>query len=132
MAVMVPETLGHLHYWTVNTTRPVPRDEVIEALKASSRIALVKASDGLVSINTIKELMLDLGRPHGNMYEVSVWENLIESLGNEVFYAYMVDNQAIVIPETIDALRALRGVVKTAQESIELTNDSLGIKKNFI
>lgn len=131
MAVMVPETLGHLHYWTLNTTRPVPREEVIEALKASSRIALVKASDGLGAINTIKELMLDLGRPHGNMYEVAVWENLIESRGNEIFYAYMVDNQAIVIPETIDALRALHGQVKNAQESIEITNESLGIKKGF-
>jgi glyceraldehyde-3-phosphate dehydrogenase (NAD(P)) len=132
MAVMVPETLGHLHYWTINTTRPVPREEVIEVLRASSRIALVKASDGLGAINTIKELMLDLGRPHGNMYEVAVWENLIESRGNEIFYAYMVDNQAIVIPETVDAIRALHGEVKNAQDSIEMTNESLGIKKGFI
>jgi glyceraldehyde-3-phosphate dehydrogenase (NAD(P)) len=132
MAVMVPETLGHLHYWTINMSRPVPREEVIEAFKSSSRIVLVKASDGLGSLNTIKELMLDLGRPHGNMYEVAVWENLIESRGNEVFYAYMVDNQAIVIPETIDAIRALHGEVKNGGESIEMTNESLGIKKGFI
>lgn len=132
MAVMVPETLGHLHYWTINMSKPVPREEVIEALKASSRIALVNASDGLGAINTIKELMLDLGRPHGNMYEVAVWENLIESRDNEVFYAYMVDNQAIVIPETIDAIRALHGEVKNARESIAMTNESLGIKKGFI
>jgi hypothetical protein len=30
--------------------------------------------------------------------------------GRELFYAYMVDNQAIVIPETIDAIRALRAL----------------------
>jgi len=44
----------------------------------------------------------------------------------------MVDNQAIVIPETIDAIRALDGKVVNVEESIELTNDALGIKKfNF-
>jgi glyceraldehyde-3-phosphate dehydrogenase (NAD(P)) len=46
--------------------------------------------------------------------------------GDELFYAYM-DNQAIVIPETIDAIRALAGTVKAASESIVRTNVALGI-----
>jgi len=132
MAVMVPQTLGHLHYWTIQMSRPVSREELIEIFRSSSRIALIKASDGLVAMNTVKELMLDLGRPHGNMYEVAIWENLIETRGQEVFYAYMVDNQAIVIPETIDAIRALDGTIASAQESITMTNKSLGITRNFI
>jgi glyceraldehyde-3-phosphate dehydrogenase (NAD(P)) len=132
MAVMVPETLGHLHYWSIQLSKEIQREELVEAFKKSSRIMLVKASDGLTAINTVKELMLDLGRPHGNLYEVAMWENLIETRGEEAFYAYMVDNQAIVIPETIDAIRALDGRVVHVQESIELTNDALGIKKiNF-
>ncbi|MCB0361307.1 MAG: type II glyceraldehyde-3-phosphate dehydrogenase, partial [Bdellovibrionales bacterium] len=128
MAVMVPETLGHLHYWTIQMSKPVQREELIDAFKSSSRIALINAADGLNAINAVKELMLDLGRPHGNMYEVAIWENLIETRGQEVFYAYMVDNQAIVIPETIDAIRALDGTVVNAEESIAMTNRSLGIK----
>ena len=40
----------------------------------------------------------------------------------------MVDNQAIVIPETIDAIRALTGIEKSAENSIKKTNESLGIK----
>lgn len=131
MAVMVPETLGHLHYWTLQMTRPVQREELIEAFKSSSRIALINAADGLNAINTVKELMLDLGRPHGNMYEVAIWENLVETHGQEAFYAYMVDNQAIVIPETIDAIRALDGTITDAQESISMTNESLGIGGSF-
>jgi glyceraldehyde-3-phosphate dehydrogenase (NAD(P)+) (phosphorylating) len=47
--------------------------------------------------------------------------------GDELFYAYMVDNQAIVIPETIDAIRALAGTVRAANESIVRTNTALGI-----
>jgi glyceraldehyde-3-phosphate dehydrogenase (NAD(P)) len=46
---------------------------------------------------------------------------------DELFYAYMVDNQAIVIPETIDAIRALTGRATTAAESMAKTNAALGI-----
>ena len=48
--------------------------------------------------------------------------------GDELFYAYMVDNQAIVIPETIDAIRALAGTVRDGSESIARTNAALGIR----
>ncbi len=39
----------------------------------------------------------------------------------------MLDNQAIVIPETIDAIRALSGRVRSADASIAKTNAALGI-----
>jgi hypothetical protein len=39
----------------------------------------------------------------------------------------MVDNQAIVIPETIDAIRALTGREKTATASMAKTNAALGV-----
>lgn len=132
MAVKVPETLGHLHYWFVKLTRGASNDEILDAFHSSSRIAMVRASDGLKALNTVKELMLDLGRPQGNLYEVALWEDILKVQGDEVFYSYMVDNQAIVIPETIDAIRALTGTVKNAQESIEMTNKSLGIQQRFL
>jgi glyceraldehyde-3-phosphate dehydrogenase (NAD(P)) len=39
----------------------------------------------------------------------------------------MVDNQAIVIPETIDAIRALTGKERDARASIARTDRALGI-----
>lgn len=132
MAVMVPETLGHLHYWIVRLSRSASRDEILNAFGDSSRIALIRASEGLGSLNGIKELMLDLGRPHGNLYEVAIWENLVEVRGNELFFAYMVDNQAIVIPETIDAIRALDGRVHNGAESMQRTDKALGIPLQFL
>ncbi|MCF8706943.1 hypothetical protein [Rhizorhapis sp. SPR117] len=47
--------------------------------------------------------------------------------GDEAFYAYMVDNQAIVIPETIDAIRALASRERDANVSIATTNTALGM-----
>lgn len=128
MAVKVPETLAHLHYWSVQMTRAASKDEVLAAFGSSSRIALIRTSDGLVALNTVKELMADRGRPHGNLYEVALWADMLRVQHDELFYAYMVDNQAIVIPETIDAIRALTGVVKDANQSIATTNAALGIE----
>lgn len=127
MAVKVPQTLAHVHYWSVQLTRVATKSEVLAALSASSRIAFVRMGDGLTAINTIKERMLDIGRPRGDLYEVAVWEDMLTVQGDELFFAYMVDNQAIVIPETVDAIRALTGAAPDAAASIHMTNDALGI-----
>lgn len=131
-AVKVPETLSHLHYWTVQLTKQASKEDVLEAFATSTRTAFINMRDDLSANNAVKELMLDLGRPHGDMYEVAVWEDMLKVEGDELYYAYLVDNQAIVIPETIDAIRALTGMEPDAKKSIEKTNRSLGIKKRFI
>lgn len=130
-AVKVPETLSHLHYWFVRLTRPASKAEVLDAFRTSSRITFIKYSDGLSANNAVKELMLDLGRPHGDMYEVAIWEDMLRVEGDELYYAYLVDNQAIVIPETIDAIRALMGIEKVANNSISTTNKVLFIQPEF-
>lgn len=132
MAVKVPETLAHLHYWTVQMTRRASKDEVLDAFRTSTRIALIHVSEGLVALNTVKELMADRGRPHDNLYEVALWADMLRVQNDELFYAYMVDNQAIVIPETVDAIRALTGTVRDANESITRTNAALGIEPTLI
>jgi glyceraldehyde-3-phosphate dehydrogenase (NAD(P)) len=132
MAVKVPETLAHLHYWSVQMTRKAGKDEVLDAFRRSSRIALIQIGDGLVALNSVKELMSDRGRPRDNLYEVALWADMLRVQDDEVFYAYMVDNQAIVIPETIDAIRALSGTVRDGDESIARTNAALGIEATLI
>ncbi len=127
MAVKVPETIGHLHYWTVQMTRAAPKEEVLAAFALSERIAQVRVADGLGALNALKEMMHDLGRPHGDLYEVALWSDMLRVQDDELFYAYMVDNQAIVIPETIDAIRALSGRTPDPDTSISRTNASLGI-----
>ena len=130
-AIKVPETLSHLHYWNIQLTREASKEEVLDAFRTSTRVALINYGDGLSANNAIKELMLALNRPYGDMYEVALWQDMLKVQGNELFYAYVVDNQAIVIPETIDAIRALTGIEKNPQVSVLKTNKSLGIRQNF-
>jgi glyceraldehyde-3-phosphate dehydrogenase (NAD(P)) len=41
MAVKGPETLGHLHYWSVQMMRDASKAEVLDAFRSSARIALI-------------------------------------------------------------------------------------------
>lgn len=132
IAAKAAHTQNHIHFWTVDLARPAARDEVVAAFRAAPRIALVRAADGIVALNSAIELMRDLGRPRGDMWEVALWEDSLTVAGGEAYYAYQVDNQAIVIPETIDAIRALVGVVAEGSTSIGLTDAALGLRRDLL
>lgn len=131
MAVKVPATLAHMHYWIVQLTRPTAKEEVLETFRIGNRIALINTTDGLTAPNVVKELMADMGRPRDSLYEVAVWADMLRVQDDELFYAYMVDNQAIVIPDNIDAIRALSGYTPDANTSIARTDAALGIRSEF-
>jgi glyceraldehyde-3-phosphate dehydrogenase (NAD(P)) len=123
-------TQNHMHFWTIGLTRPAEAEEVLAAFRAMPRIALVRRADGIVALNSTVELMRDLGRPRGDMYEVGLWEDILTVTGDELFLTYTVDNQAIVVPENIDAIRALAGTAD-AEESMRRTDQTLGIRAAF-
>ena len=87
----------------------------------------MRSSDGIVALNSTVELMSDLGRPRGDMWEVALWEDVLAVDGDQAYYTYQVFNQAIVIPETIDAIRAMTGLAADAAASMALTDTALGI-----
>ncbi len=76
------------------------------------------------------EAFRDSGRLLGDIYENAVWEDSVWASGREVWVAQAVHQEAIVVPENIDAIRAVTGVSDKVS-SIKLTNDTLGIKGWF-
>jgi glyceraldehyde-3-phosphate dehydrogenase (NAD(P)) len=86
----------------------------------------------VAATNSTIELMSDLGRPRGDLWEVALWEDVLTVNGNEAYYTYQVFNQAIVVPETIDAMRALTGTEQQGERSIQKTDQALGITKEFL
>ena len=73
-----------------------------------------------------------MGRPRGDMWEVGLWEDNLTVMGAELFYNYQVDNQAIVVPENIDAMRALTSSEQDGMASIAKTDKALGLLRDFI
>lgn len=132
MAGSGPFNLGHVHFAMVETTRPVSVEELRAALEDEPRIAFVRAADDVVAANSVVELMRDIGRPRGDMWEVAVWEDSLATDSREVYLTFQVDNEAIVVPETIDCIRALSGVEADAAMSIAKTDEALGITKTFL
>ncbi|MBK9714441.1 MAG: hypothetical protein IPO81_24500 [Kouleothrix sp.] len=85
-----------------------------------------------MALNSTLELMADLGRPRGDMWEVGLWEDSLTVQGSELFYNYQVYNQAIVVPETIAAIRALSGIEENGLASITKTDQALGLVREFL
>lgn len=132
LAVVAAHTTSHLHAWSVELTRSSTKEEVMAAFRAVPRIAFLRASEGIVALNSTIEMLSDLGRPRGDMWEVGLWEDSLTVQENEVFYNYQVYNQAIVVPETIDAIRALTNIEQDGIKSIAKTDQALGLVREFI
>lgn len=132
IAAKASHTQTHNHYWIVELTREASRDEVIEAFRSAPRIAFIRMTNGLVALNSTIELMKDLGRPRGDMWEVAIWEDVLTVNGSELYYTYQVYNEAIVVPENVDAIRALVGAVSVGDESILMTDEAMGVQRDFL
>lgn len=132
LAAAGPFNLSHIHFAMVETRGPVSVEQVRDALDQEPRIALIRAADGLVGLNSTIELMRDLKRPRGDLWEVAVWEDAIAFDGGDICLTYQVDNEAIVIPETIDCIRAMTGLETDCAVSMAKTDRSLGITKTFL
>jgi glyceraldehyde-3-phosphate dehydrogenase (NAD(P)) len=132
VAAKAAHTQSHLHYWIVELARPASREEVLDVFRATPRIGFVRMQDGVVALNSTAELMRDLGRPRGDLWEVALWEDVLTVHDREAIYTYQVFNEAIVVPETIDAVRALAGSVTDGETSIARTDRALGMRREFL
>lgn len=127
MAAKGPYNLSHIHFVVVELKRSVGIEAVLEALEKAPRILLIRAADGFRGLNSAIELMRDLGRPRGDLWEVAVWEDIASVVGDELYLVYQVHNEAIVIPENVDAIRAVTEIERDPMRSIRKTNEALGI-----
>ena len=128
MALLVPTTLMHQHNLMVELENPVSVDDVINKLEETPRVLLVEASKGLGSTAEIMEYARDLGRPRSDLFEIAVWKESINVVGNELYYMQAVHQESDVVPENVDAIRAMLEMEEDPAKSIAKTNKALGIK----
>jgi glyceraldehyde-3-phosphate dehydrogenase (NAD(P)) len=127
MAAKGPYNLSHIHFAMVELKRAADIEEILKTIKGAPRIMPIRAADGLQGLNSVIELMRDLGRPRADMWEVALWEDIASMEGKELYLVYQVHNEAIVIPENVDAIRAITETERDASRSIKKTNEALGI-----
>ena len=127
MALLVPTTLMHQHNIMVEINNDVETEEIIEALEKRSRVLVVSAEEGLGSTAELMEYAKELGRNRNDLYEIPVWRESINVVDNELFYMQAVHQESDVIPENIDAIRALLEMESDNEKSIAKTNKAMGI-----
>ncbi len=132
MAVVVPTTLMHVHVVQATVKQKVERSDVVEAFLSTPRIVLADDSLGLRSTADLVEYARDLGRKRYDIPELVIWENSIAVEGNKVMWMQAVHQESIVVPENIDAIRAVTGLAKKTEDTIRLTDETLGLMKGRI
>ncbi|MEM0340598.1 MAG: type II glyceraldehyde-3-phosphate dehydrogenase [Acidilobaceae archaeon] len=130
-AVVVPTTLMHVHHVTLRLTRDVEKKDVINVLSEAPRIMLIPATRLKISGTAgIVEAAREV-RQRYDVPELMIFEDSISVSGREVHLFQAVHQESIVIPENVDAIRALAGIEKSPEVSIKKTDKSLGLTKSL-
>ena len=126
MAFKVPTTHMHLHSLILSLKKEATKEEVVKALQAAPRINLVDGKSGFKSTANIMDWARERGRDRNDVYEASVWKDSVTVVDGEAYMFLGVHQEAIVVPENIDAIRALTGGY-SREDSMKMTDESLGI-----
>ncbi len=128
--VTAPVCHGHATMMVFEIKRKAGKEEVLRVFRKEPRIRLFRLKDGFISTSHIFDYNRDRGASRGDMYEVPVWEETvyIDKGGMKIYSTNMIPQEAIVVPENIDAIRCLLGLEKTGEEAMAHTNRCLGIK----
>lgn len=127
--VHTPVTHGHIITLVVSTKRKVEKAEALSYFKAHPRIRVVKLADGFLGNASLFKYARDLGNQRGDMYEVGLWDETIVNSGNDLMFAINIPQESIVIPETMDGVRAAMNMQTDRLEAVGKTNEYLGIGK---
>ncbi|HID71379.1 MAG TPA: type II glyceraldehyde-3-phosphate dehydrogenase, partial [Thermoplasmata archaeon] len=128
MAVKVPTTLMHLHCVVVKFKKAPGVEDVLKVWRKTPRVRLVRGERGFKSTAQIMEFARDDGRLRSDLYEIVVWEDGAHIKGDNLYYSQAIHQEADVVPENIDAIRAMFKLETDNMKSIEKTNKALGIE----
>jgi len=114
-----------MHALQITTKKPVNRDRVIDLIKNHPRLGLIKKTLGIKSSAELKEFAMDLGRQRSDLWENCIFEESIYANKNELCFFQAIHQEADVVVENVDAIRAMMGLEKDEAKSITMTNAAL-------
>jgi glyceraldehyde-3-phosphate dehydrogenase (NAD(P)) len=135
MAVKVPTTIMHVHCIIAELDTEPNIENIISIWEATPRINLLEGflkSDGnkirnLPGTAEIMELARDSLYTRGDLNQIAVWKDGIHAFGKKLYYYQAIHQESDVIPENIDAIRAMFNLESDNMKSISKTNKALGI-----
>ncbi|AKB38042.1 NAD(P)-dependent glyceraldehyde 3-phosphate dehydrogenase archaeal [Methanosarcina siciliae C2J] len=124
-ALLVPTTLMHLHTVNMEVNTDCTAEDIKKIFSSQSRIRFI--GQGITSTAEIMEVARDIKRPRNDMWENCIWPESITVNEKELYFFQAVHQESIVVPENVDAIRAMMGLESDGAKSIEKTNKALGV-----
>jgi glyceraldehyde-3-phosphate dehydrogenase (NAD(P)) len=126
MAMIVPTTFMHMHALQMELKTEATREDILGIIEAHPRMGLVRGATGIKSTAELKEFAQDMGRQRADLYENCIFADSIGFVGNELFMFQAIHQEADVVVENVDAIRAMMNGAEDAKTSIRMTNEALG------
>jgi glyceraldehyde-3-phosphate dehydrogenase (NAD(P)) len=123
----VPTTHGHIVHVIATLKAGMDKAKALELFQQHPRIRVVKIKDGFNSNTALFRYARDLGNKRADMYEIAVFDETIATSGRELMFAINIPQEAVVTPETMDAIRASLEMQTDRLEAVGLTNEYLGM-----
>ncbi len=125
-----PTTLMHLH---VNHGRlqrpPASTAEVLAAFRATPRFQIFQSWEHVEGTPQVLESARDRATPRGDVMSNVLWEDGLHLQGADLHFFQAIHQESIVVPENIDAIRAMFDLAPDSATSIARTDVALGIRK---
>jgi len=125
LAVKLSTTLMHVHAVNVELKDVPTSKEVVEMLSREPRIMLIGSDVG--STAEVIEMARDAGRPRYDVWENVIWRDSITVKDGELYLFQGVHQESIVVPENVDAIRAMFELERDGATSMKTTNEKMGI-----
>ncbi|MBE6067492.1 MAG: type II glyceraldehyde-3-phosphate dehydrogenase [Clostridium lundense] len=127
--VHTPVTHGHIITVVATPKKDISKEELLEAFSKHPRIRVVRLADGFQGNASLFRYARDLGNPRGDMYEIALFEESVVKSGKDIMFAINIPQEAVVIPENMDAIRAAMEMQTDGAEGVEATNKYLELGK---
>jgi glyceraldehyde-3-phosphate dehydrogenase (NAD(P)) len=124
-ALIVPTTLMHVHTVNMEVNNDCTAEDIKKIFGSQSRIRLI--GQGITSTAEIIEVARDIGRPRHDMWELCIWPESITVTEKELYFFQAIHQESIVVPENVDAIRAMMELESDGMKSVEKTNKALGM-----
>jgi glyceraldehyde-3-phosphate dehydrogenase (NAD(P)) len=129
-ALVVPTTLMHVHVNRVRLrTPPASASDVIAAFRETPRFKVFGSWEHVEGTPQVLEYAKDHSSPRGDMMWNALWENGIHLEAQELHFFQAIHQESIVVPENIDAIRAMFQLAPDASSSMAVTDMGLGLRR---
>ncbi len=128
LLVHLPMTHGHIISILVTPKEKISVADVLSLFEKHPRIKVVEIEKGFNSNAALFRYARDMGKKRADMYDIAVFAETVVLSGDNLFFTISVPQEAVVTPETIDAIRAALSLQTDGAEAVALTNKYLGLK----